>query len=83
MVLSQELHVLDAGCGTGQHVKALIDMDVGRLTLTDTSPEMLYVAKEKLDYAIKNNTVDRIFESNFPPFPFEDGTFDAVMFKQV
>lgn len=41
---------------------------------------MLEIAKEKLDYAVESNIGDRIVKSKFP-FPFDDATFEAVMFN--
>lgn len=83
LLILQNIHILGAGCGTGYHAKALVDMGFGKITLLDASPEMLAIAREKLNSAIKNNTIDRVITHQFPPFPFEDGTFDAVMFNQV
>ena len=57
-------------------------MGLGKITLIDASPEMLTVAKEKLDRDIKDRTA-HIIEATFPGFPFPDKTFDAVMFNQV
>ena len=52
-VIFQDLHVLDAGCGTGHHAKLLVEMGVGKLTLLDASHEMLSIAKLQLQDAIK------------------------------
>ena len=57
-------------------------MGLGKITVLDASPEMLTVAKEKLNKAIKDKTAN-IVEASFPGFPFQDKTFDAVMFNQV
>ena len=82
-VMFQDLHVLDAGCGTGHHAKMLIEMGVGKFTLLDASPEMLNIAKLQLKDAIKQNVVNTIIEAKLPDLPFEDGIFDAVMFNLV
>ena len=79
----QDLHVLDAGCGTGHHAKLLVEMGVGKLTLVDASPEMLSIAKLQLKDAIKQNVVNAVIEAKLPDLPFEDGIFDAVMFNNV
>lgn len=44
----QNIHLLDAGCGTGQYSKALLEMGIGVITLLDASPQMLTIAKENL-----------------------------------
>lgn len=79
----QNIHLLDAGYGTGQHSQALLKMGIGEITLLDASPQMLTVAKEKLksrEYT-KHKRVHTIVAA-FPPFPFKDASFDAIMFNQ-
>ena len=78
----QNIHLLDAGCGTGQHSKALLNMGLGGITLLDASPEMLTVAEENLGKYTKHKKA-HIIEAAFPPFPFKDDAFDAIMFNQV
>ena len=75
--------MLDAGCGTGQRAKALLDLGIGKVTLLDASPEMLALAEKKLHYAIEDKRVESIAEATLPYFPFGDRTFDVVMFNQV
>ena len=79
----QDIHVLDAGCGSGQYAKVLVDMGVGKISLLDASTEMLNIAKDKLKDAIQHNIVDACVEAVLPDLPFEDGIFDAVMYNQV
>lgn len=79
----QNIYLLDAGCGTGQHSQALLKMGIGEITLLDASPQMLSFAKEKLrsrEYT-KHKRVHTIVAA-FPPFPFKDASFDAIMFNQ-
>ena len=73
----------DAGCGTGLYAKVLFEMGIGKLSLLDASPAMLFIAKVNLNDAIKQNIVDAVVEAKLPDLPFEDGIFDAVMFNQV
>ena len=78
----QNIHLLDAGCGTGQHSEILLKLGIGRITLIDASPGMLTVANENLKRYREKKKV-HIVEATFPPFPFKDNTFDAIMFNQV
>lgn len=78
----KDIHLLDAGCGTGQPAKALLDHGLGKITLLDASREMLTVAKEKLSDAIEDKRIDAIVDTTLPNLPFADRTFDAVLFYQ-
>ena len=79
----QDIHVLDAGCGTGLYAKVLVKMGLGKLTLMDASPKMLSIAQVQLNDAIQQKIVDAVVEAKLPDLPFEDGKFDAVMFNLV
>ena len=78
----QNIPLLDAGCGTGQHAEALLKMGIGEITLLDASPEMLTVAAENVGQYVKHKRA-HIVEAVIPPLPFQDNSFDAVMFIQV
>lgn len=78
----KDIHLLDAGCGTGQPAKALLDHGIGKITLLDASKEMLTVAKEKLSHDIDDKRIDAIVETTLPNLPFADRTFDSVLFYQ-
>ena len=58
-------------------------MGVGKLCLLDASSEMLNIAKHKLEDYIEQNVVDAVIKAKLPDLPFDDGTFDAVMFNHV
>ena len=75
--------MLDAGCGTGNYAKALVELGVGKITLLDASKDMLEVAKEKLKDEIEKGIIDKVIEDKMPPLPFEDGSFDVVLFSLV
>ena len=73
---------MDAGCGTGNFSKALVDLGVGQLTLQDVNLEMLKIAKKKLNDAIDKKICD-VIHAALPELPYGAGTFDAVMFNAV
>ncbi|XP_045189764.2 demethylmenaquinone methyltransferase-like isoform X2 [Mercenaria mercenaria] len=75
----KDTHVLDAGCGTGNYAKDLIDYGVGHVSLIDASTGMLEKAKDKLKGAEYARKVVDIVDSKIPPLPFPDETFDAVL----
>ncbi|XP_045206604.2 uncharacterized protein LOC123558820 [Mercenaria mercenaria] len=79
----KDVHLLDAGCGTGNYAKALIGYGVGKVTLMDASSGMLRQARAKLVDAIAENTVVSIIKNKLPEMPFGDGTFDVVLFSLV
>ena len=77
------MHVLDAGCGTGNYTKALIKHGVDKVTLLDACAEMLNKARDKLRDAIDQKVIENIVEAKMPPLPFDDGSFDVVLFSAV
>lgn len=80
--LFKDIHLLDAGCGTGMYARSLLDMGVGKITLLDASREMLDVAEENLNEAIKIRKIDDVVHTILPNLPFNNDTFDSVMFNQ-
>ena len=71
--------MLDAGCGTGHYGQAFLDVRVGGLSMIDASEGMLKAARQK----VENNPSVTILKATIPVLPFEDATFDVVMFNQV
>jgi predicted TPR repeat methyltransferase len=68
----QDLALLDVGCGTGLSGKHLSDTGFTRIDGCDVNPEMLKVAETRGVY-------DKLWLSDAKnPFPFEDGTYDAI-----
>ncbi len=68
----QDLAILDIGCGTGLSGKYLAAAGFSRIDGCDLNAEMLKVAETRKVY-------DRLWQSNLDdPFPFEDGTYDAI-----
>jgi len=79
----QDMHVLDAGCGTGNYSKALLEAGVGKVSMLDGSDGMLSRAKAKLQNFIDSKNIVDIRKHLLPTLPFEDDTFDVVMFMLV
>jgi ubiquinone/menaquinone biosynthesis C-methylase UbiE len=77
------LKILDAGCGTGNYAKAFIEMGAKQITLLDASSKMLDKARSKLKECIEKGMIAGIIEAKMPPMPFQNDTFDAVMFNVV
>ncbi|MDB5349098.1 MAG: methylase involved in ubiquinone/menaquinone biosynthesis [Planctomycetota bacterium] len=67
--------VLDVGCGTGRHTRALVEAGA-RVVATDQSPEMMERARRKF----AGSEVTWIRHTLPEPFPFDGEQFDlAVM----
>ncbi len=66
--------VLDVGCGTGALLKELAkDVPAENLVGIDLCPEMLAVARSKLDSSVE------LYESPVEDIPFPDSHFDLVV----
>jgi ubiquinone/menaquinone biosynthesis C-methylase UbiE len=76
-----EMVVLDAGCGTGNYSRAMLEY-VGRVEAVDMNPGMLEVAARKLAKAQAEGRV-AFHCARIDALPFEDATFDGVMINQV
>ena len=61
----------------------MIKHGVGKLTLLDACEEMLNKARDKLKDAIKQNVVVDIVKAVMPSLPFEDNSFDVILFSTV
>lgn len=76
-----QMVVLDAGCGTGNYARAMLDY-VGRIEAVDLNPGMLEVAAQKLAEAQLEGRIS-FHSSRIDELPFEDESFDGVMINQV
>ena len=78
-----QIYVLDAGCGTGNYSKVLLEAGVGKIYMLDGSEGMLSQSKNKLQKYIDEKRIVDLRKHYLPSLPFEDNTFDVVMFMQV
>lgn len=79
---NQDIHVLDAGCGTGNYSAAILKHGVRKLSMMDASKGMLTKANEKLVAMGLSSYVD-VKQALLPNLPYADNTFDVVMMNQV
>ena len=77
-----KLRVLDAGAGTGNYAKELLDAGVGQVDLLDANDAMLNIARAKLKIYVEDGRA-RIVKHHLPTIPFPDQSFDCVMFLSV
>jgi malonyl-CoA O-methyltransferase len=64
--------VLDAGCGTGRHLKRLQECHPRSVSATDLSPKMLERAREKISHAT-------FHVGPIEHLPFQDASFDVIL----
>src|SRR5690606_31207228 len=72
--------LLDVGTGTGRMAE-LLATRAGRVTALDKSPEMLRIARARLQ-ALPADKVDLV-QGDFGALPFAADAFDTVLFHQV
>jgi ArsR family transcriptional regulator len=72
--------LLDVGTGTGRMAE-LFAPRAARITAFDKSPEMLRIARARLQH-LPASQVDLV-QGDFTALPFEDATFDTLLFHQV
>lgn len=72
--------LLDVGTGTGRMAELLAGL-AGHVTALDKSPEMLRIARARLQ-ALPADKVDLV-QGDFTALPFESTMFDTVLFHQV
>jgi len=73
-------HVLDAGCGPGDHVRLFAERC--KVTGVDRRPEVLETARRRLDgKQFARNATPR--EADITKLPFEDAAFDLVWSSHV
>ena len=73
--------MLDAGCGTGNYARAMLDY-VDRIEAVDMNPGMLAVAERKLARPLAEGRIS-FHSARIDALPFEDEVFDGVMINQV
>ena len=72
--------VLDVGTGTGR-IAELIAASAQHVTAFDKSPEMLRVARARLQHLPGERVA--LAQGDFSALPFADAAFDTVLFHQV
>ncbi len=72
--------VLDVGTGTGRMAE-LFAPRADRVTAFDKSPEMLRIARTRLQHRPADQI--ELVQGDFADLPFADGSFDTVLFHQV
>ena len=77
-----QIRVLDAGCGTGNYAKELLDAGVGHVDLLDANDAMLNIARTKLKAYVEDGRAT-IVNHHLPSLPYPDKCFDCVMFLAV
>jgi len=76
-----DIVLLDAGCGTGNYARALID-HVYHIEMVDRSPGMLEQASQKLRQFEDDGRIG-IHHAEIDNMPLADASVDAVMVNQV
>ena len=72
--------LLDVGTGTGRMVE-LLSPRAGQVTGLDKSPEMLRLARARLQHLPAERLA--LVQGDFAALPFADAAFDTVLFHQV
>jgi ArsR family transcriptional regulator len=72
--------LLDVGTGTGR-IAELFAPRASRVSAFDKSPEMLRIARARLQH-LPHDSVDFV-QGDFTTLPFADAAFDTVLFHQV
>jgi ArsR family transcriptional regulator len=72
--------LLDVGTGTGR-IAELFAQSASHITALDKSPEMLRLARTRLQHLPAGHV--SLVQGDFAQLPFADGNFDTVLFHQV
>lgn len=75
------LHILDAGCGTGNYTKVLLP-HIGHIKAVDVNQSMLDIAAAKLRPHADRGQVD-LCRASIDVLPFADRIFDGIIVNQV
>ena len=78
-----QIHILDAGCGTGSYAREFLENGIRKISLYDASEETLSKAKDNLALYVQNKQIEVIKQGSLPKIPFADGSFDVVLLMQV
>ncbi|MFX0050794.1 MAG: class I SAM-dependent methyltransferase [Candidatus Hermodarchaeota archaeon] len=80
--LDETTKVLDVGCGAGQTACTIAELYGSQVTGIDISKSMLIKAEERIHKKKLENKVDFQLADVYQ-LPFEDGTFDVVIFESL
>ncbi len=72
--------LLDVGTGTGR-IAELFAQSASHITALDKSPEMLRLARTRLQHLPAGHV--SLVQGDFAQLPFAEGSFDTVLFHQV
>ena len=72
---------LDVGCGTGRHTLALIEAGAAEIAALDLTPEMMAIARTKVEG--RQARLHWIRHALPDPLPFRDATFDLAVLGLV
>jgi len=73
-------HLLDVGTGTGRMVE-LFAPQITQATAVDNSPEMLRLARAKLQHLDSGQV--KLVQGDFNDLPLESGSYDTILLHQV
>lgn len=85
---TSSLDILDAGCGTGNYVGALLEATketgyFNSIQAMDFNEGMVSQCKAKFEKHPDFSKIVNVQEGSLLELPFADGTFDAVLVNQV
>ena len=78
----EQVRILDAGCGTGNYAKELLEAGVGQIYLLDADDGMLGACKIKLKAYSDNGRVVFV-KHKLPTLPYQDKYFDCILLMKV
>ena len=78
----EQVRILDAGCGTGNYAKELLEAGVGQIYLLDADDGVLGACRIKLKAYLDNGRAYFV-KHNLPTLPYPDEYFDCILLMAV